>query len=528
MSLTSGNFFAIPVNKEDPVFQTIIDVKPDSRIVSAKRVSEIIAEPQQNDDLAALKNQLQGGIEELKKGGWQGAKTLLQKLIKQVISELTGDKKSKPATTELRVDPLDPINAFALPLPDKGIGYEPIRNLADKDKDLDYYEFRSKNSYGLLFKVADNVFKEVIFTYPSSEYADHYYPEQSVSSSVSDWRREDANLHKMRVYFLSTDKALAEKHAQAANLDEEKQGLFAVDKTSTRAGERTRFSIPDLTIDARTKEVSVNFLDAWYLPTQTKEGRQIQYNWDALRIIVRQGDKIIKRQICWSKSRKRAYIESVKTTFELMDAGRIGEMEPGNYTFEVYIYDEKYLSYPFEVMQVDSTDTLSEPGSYFVIKAWKDAYAQLSFDEKGHDLYCHYPMKTLLDTHASTEEFNIALRITTAGKAWPTWKWTPHDSIGNNKDIKVRNNPNWCGDDVRLAMLFGNQEDHNGRKPAPNGKYTIHIDVDGKEVDKIEFAFKDGEFVADKTLPDIGLANVDIPKEHLGFLFPLQSVRKGA
>ncbi|TBR43853.1 hypothetical protein CBF23_003755 [Marinomonas agarivorans] len=518
MPLSSGNFFAIPVNQEDPTFETVIEAKEGLRVVSASRALPATAQTETSDDFSALKDQLQSGIDELKQGGWQGIKTLLQKLATQLIGELTGEKKKQAAPVKEAVDPLDPKTAFALVLPDNQVKYELVRNLADKDKDLDYYEFRSSNSYGLLFQVADNVFKEIIFTYPNANYAEHYFPEQS--TGLPDWRREDYNLHKMRVYFLSKDKSLAEKYAKEADFEQEKQTLFAVDKTSTRAGQKSRFSMPELEIDARTSEVSMNFLYAWYLPTQTKAGRQIQYNWDALRVVIRQGDKIIKRRVCWSTSRKRAYIESTKTAFELMDSGYMGELAPGSYTLDVYIYDEHYFSYPFDVLKIDSEDLVSEPASYYAIKALGDDYAQLSFDSETHSLSCYYPLKKLLGSHASAKKFDIALRTTKEGKAWP--EWGAYEGYGESDDREIRNNPSWSERPIRLNLPFGNQESHEGRLPAPDGNYVIHIDVDGKEFDQIHFAFKDGEFVADKTLPDIGIANVDLPNEHLGFLFPLQ------
>lgn len=521
MSLSSGNFFAVPVSDTDPEFEVQIEAKQDLRVISGKRSAPKAAEEPKVDELTALKNELKEGIDGLKQGGLGGVKALFLKIVKQVMGELTGEKEKKAAPEKAVVDPLDPEQAFALTTNDK-VSYQLVYSLADKHKDLDYYEFRSDKSYGLLFPVADNVFKEIIFTYPSAEFADHHYPEQSVGHSVYDWRREDSKLHKMRVYFLSTDKALAEKYATEADLKKEEETLLAVDLTSTRAGESTRFSVPDLQIDARTGEVSLNFLHAWYLPTQTKAGRQIQYNWDALRMVIKQGDNVVKRKVCWSTNRGRNYIESVKTTFELMDAGYIGEIGAGQYTLEVSIYNDQVFSYPFEVVKVESTDTLSEPATYFVIKALSDDYAQVAFNQDTHQLDCYYPLKKLLKSHASAEGFTIALRMSKGGKAWPTWDWDTLEAAGGHDDVEVRNNPRWAESPMRLGLMFGNQADSKGRKPAPNGKYAIHIDVDGKEFDKIDFSFKDGEFVSDKSLPKIGLADVDFPKEHLGYLFPLQ------
>lgn len=521
MSPESGKYYAVPVCSQDPEFEIEFDVKPDLRVIGAQRLTEADAPQETADELEALKSQVKEGIAGIKKGGLKGALSFAKKLA---VESMKDDKqKAEEKKAAAYKDPMDPVNAFALDLKAR-VQYEPIHSLEDKHKDTELFQFRSDTGYGVLEKIDDGLFREIIFTYPSYEYAEKHYPEQNVGHSVPDWRREDDQLHRMRVYYLSSDKNKAEEKARSADLNREKDKHFSVNRASTRAGEKTRFSAPDLRIHPKSGELSLNFLYAWFLPRATQAGRQIQYNWDALRVRITQGDKLIKRIVCWSNSKEMDYIKSQRTSMELMGGGYIGELPEGKYVLQVSVYNDEIMSYPFEVIKTVSTDNRTEVETYYSLKTPVDDFAKFTYCNESFQLDVAYPLKGLISELGSSEKTEVSCIIMRDGKTWPDYEVSEFDGSNMSDEISIRNNPGWAEGRCRLQIPFGSSPVSRECKAVPDGVYTLHINVDGKETDQIDFEVKEGALTTDSvSFPaDLPLADFDFPDEHYAHLFPLK------
>ncbi|MEH6448165.1 MAG: hypothetical protein V7765_05805 [Oleispira sp.] len=520
MSIASGKYFAVPVSSTDPEFDIEFIVDPEYRIFSAQRMTEDDKPQAPVDEIEQIKAKAKEGMASFKKGGLKGAFGFAKKLAEETMKD---DKQKLEEAKEANFkDPMDPIHAFALDT-QSGVSYEPIHSLEDKHKDTNLFQFRSDSGYGVLEPLENGVLREISFSYPSHEYAEKKYENQHVGHSVHDWRREDDVLHHMRVYYLSQDKSKADAAAKAASMATIKNDHFSVDLTSTRAAEKTRFRAPDLRIDKKSGDVSLTALYAWFLPRKTQQGRQIQYNWDALRVRVTQGDTLVKRIVCWSSSKEMDYIKSQCTSMELMNGGYIGELEAGKYELRLSIYNDEMMVYPFEVIKTVSTDNRTAVETYYTLKTPADNFAKLKYTDESFQLDIEYPLCQLVTEMGSVEEFEVVCKIMRDGKTWPDYEVSEFDGSNMQTTITVRNQPNWASEPTRLQIPFGSQAEYRGRESVPNGTYTAHISIDGTEKDQIVFEIKDGTLVTDNvSFPtELALADFDFPEEHNGHLFPL-------
>ena len=520
MSVESGKYFAIPVQPTDPEFEIDISVTEGLSVISGQRTSLSISAEATNE-IDAIKNRVQEGISEIKKGGWKSALSFAKKAASDYM---TDDKEKTTETVKSeKKDPMDPINAFAF----RDIGrvkYELIHLLDDKHKNSNIYQFRSDSAYGVLIPQGNDVLQEISFTYPSHEYAEKHYPDQNVGHSVHNWRREDDELHRMRIHYLSKDKNKAEAAAKSADESKIKEIYFGVDRQSTRAGEETRFSAPDLKLNPKSGELSLNFLYAWFLPRKTQAGRQIQYNWDALRVRVTQGDKLIKRVVCWSNSKEIDYIKSLRTNMELMNGGYIGELEAGKYEFRVAIYNDEVMVYPFEVIKTVSTDNRTAVETYYTLKTPKDDFSQLDYCDESFQLEIKYPLRQLVPSHGSVEKFEFSCKIMRDGKSWPDYDVSDFNASNMQHVVDVRNNLEWMERIDTLQVPFGSQAEYQGREAVPNGVYTLHISIDGEERDQINFEIIDGKLSTQAVVypTELAMAEFGFPQEHGCHLFPLK------
>lgn len=549
MSIDSGIYHAIPVVLADLEFDIEFNVDSELSVIKAQRLIEDDSPQTPADEIEQLKTKAKEGMASLKKGGLKGAFGFAKKMSEEYLKD-DKQKLAEKKQAEFK-DPMDPINAFALDTQSR-VKYGLIHSLEDKTKNTTLYEFRSDRSYGTLESLGNGVFREISFVYPSHEYAEKHYESQHVGMHGYDWRREDGDLHHMRVYYLSQDKSKAEAAARAADIIKEKEDYFSVDLSSTRAGEKTRFSAPDLNIDHRSGELSLNFLYSWFLPRTTKNGRQIQYNWDAFRVRVTQGDKLIKRVVCWSNSIEKAYIKSQRTNMELSGAGYIGELEAGNYELRVSIYDEEMLVYPFEVNKTVSTDVQKEVETYYSLQTPMDKFVPVNYSEVDFSLDITYPLRKFVTEMGSADCFKMRCEILGGGENWTKhnntdeydalfddWKVDGRNDGDTRHTIFVRRDLDWMEKGIRINTRFGvvpsedswtedNRKERasmGGITPAPDGIYTAHISINGVERDQIEFEIKSGKLVADKAsyLEGIPVADFDFPEEHSGVLFPIKS-----
>lgn len=521
MSLVSGKYYSAPLNSHDPDYEIDIEVTQGLSVITGQRNSLSIKET--TGELDNIKEQVKAGIAEIKKGGWKSALSLATK----VTADYLKDDKEKAAekAKAAEKDPMDPVNAFAFP-DDVRVKYELIHSLEDKHKDTDIYQFRTETSYGVLIPQGNGVFQEISFTFPCYEYAEKHYPEQNVGHTVHNWRREDDVLHRMHIHYLSQDKSKAEAAARLADFDKEKSKYFSVDLNSTRAGEKTRFSAPDLKLDAKSGDLSLNFLYAWFLPRKTQVGRQIQYNWDAMRVRVTQGEKLIKRLVCWSNSKEIDYIKSQCTNMELMNGGYIGELAPGNYELRVSLYNDEVFVYPFEVIKTVSTDNRTAVETYYTLKTPLDNFAQLEYTEESFQLNIRYPLRQLVSSHGSVDKFEISCNIMRDGKSWPDYEVSEFDGDNMQNIVKVRNNLNWMERIDNLQVPFGSQPEYRGREAVPDGVYTIHISFDGNEAEQIDFEIENGRLSTQAVAfpSELAISDFDFPDEHGYHLFPLKSL----
>jgi hypothetical protein len=519
MSLTNGHYYGVSIETEECEYELDVEVNEDNNHIDGKRTLCSDQQPEAPDD--SIEGQIKDGIDKIKKGGWKTALSLAKKAATDYLQD---EKKSRSEKPDAHYkDPMNPEYAFELTSSDK-VTYSPIPLLADKEKNTDVYQYRCGNSYGVLLRKSDDVICDVSFTYPSHEYASKHYPEQHVGHSVPDWRREDDVLHKMRIHYLSKDKSKAEAAAKSADFDKEKEAYYSVDLSSTRSNEKTRFSFPDLNLDEITCSIGMSFIHGWYLPTKTKLGRQIQYNWDALRVSVTQSNNIISRKVCMISTRGRELINSMNNQFELMDGGYLAEVTEGHYELQVGIYKNEMLTYPFEVIRVDSTDTRSKDQTYYVLKTPEDDYAKIKYCQDSFQLDFRYPLSHLAREKGSVEQFKVSCKVMRDGKAWPDYEMSEFDASGMDDEIDVRNNPRWAKNSVLLQIPFGSTREYQGRKAVPDGIYTVHIDVDGAERDQVKFEVKDGNLTTQGiSYPqNLAIADFDLPEEHHGYyLFPL-------
>lgn len=524
MSVESGKYYAIPVQSTDAEFEIDFAVNPELTVITAQRLTEDDAPQTPADEIEQLKSKAKEGIASLKKGGLKGAFGFAKKLAEESMKDDKQKLEEKKAA-EFK-DPMDPVNAFAHDLKSR-VKYEPIHSLSDKNKNTELLQFRSDTGYGVLIPQGDGVLQEISFTYPSHEYAEKKYPEQNVGHSVPDWRREDDLLHKMRIHYLSKDKSKAEAAARAADFSKEQSEYFDVDLSSTRSGEKTRFSAPRLKLDPRTGELTLYSLNAWYLPTKTQAGRQVQYNWDALRITITQGDKLVRRAVCWSSSKGHEYIKSLNNQMELMNGGYLGEFKEGQYEFRVSVYNQELMVYPFEVKRIDSTDTRSDPATYYVLDTPRDHFVETEYNkEENYILYFKYPARTLAEKYGSEEKVKIECELLQNGKNWLPYELSESEADSMFDEFEIRNNVRWLLQEPRLGVPFGIPPARGARNreytPPAEGKYTIVICVNGNEESRFDIEITDeGETLRmdESTFPDLPVADFEFTEEHDGPLF---------
>ena len=511
-ALNSGKYYAVPVDSADPSYTIELDVCSDTFSASGQRATEQAAvEEKPGED---IQKAIKGAVDEVKKGGWKAALSLGKRALEKAMED------DKPAPKAPEPDLMDPAVAFSFDQ-DARVSYQAVKSLNDKEQPLNYYQFRSARGYGVLIPKGDGVFQEVSFIYPSHEYAEKHYPALHVGHSVPDWRREDDQLHRMRVYFLSEDQSKAQAAAKAANFDQLQTDYFAVDLGSTRAGEKTRFSTPELDLDPRSGDLSMNFLRTWFLPTSTKSGRQIQYNWDALRVSITQDKQTLARKVCWPTNRGREVVSSQHNHFELMSGGYFCALSPGQYELRVHIYDTEMMVYPFEVVEVTTDNLRSEFDRYLVLKTPADHFVRIKQCLDSFELDVYLPLTRHLDRFAAQEKIEVSCRIEQNGKAWPDYELDFFASSNMKQDREVLNKAKWWQQPLHLQIPFADRAEVQGRQAAADGEYQLIFESQGQVLEQLTMVMKDGVLQGYEGVQSLPLADFDFPKENSGVLLAL-------
>ncbi|WP_420588900.1 hypothetical protein [Bacterioplanoides sp.] len=523
MKVENGKYYAASVVESDVDFELEMEVKDDGAWLTGQRISFGKPSNGPEAEIDAVKAAVKDGISEFKKGGLKSAFGLVKKLFDEVIK--SEEERQKQKQQSKLKDLLDPEQAFAFD-DSAYVDYHPIYKLEDKHTNTDRFQFRTDTSYGVLEEVEPGLLREVSFTYPPYEYAQkHHRNEVLEGAGSSDWRREDSKLHQMRVHYLSRNKVVAEAAAKATNLEKVKQQWFSVDRSSTRSNELTRFSEPDFSIDANTGDVSIERVIAWFLPRLTQQGRQIQYNWDAFRVRVTQGDKLIKRLTSSSMGRSHEVIKSRRNDMEPYDGGYIDKLTPGKYELRVAIYEEEFFCYPFEVIKTESTDIESSHEHYYSLCTPKDDCANLVMDTDVWELFLHYPLIRLLEQFGSDEKVEITTLIKRDGEVWQGYEWNEFDKGAMEYEVHIRNRAAWTQERIRLTIPLGDDPSVSGRGLGAIGDFSLHIEANGKEIDCLEVnILKTGEIVGKNIDIDAiqELAEKKFPEEHGGLLVPFE------
>lgn len=512
--LVSGEYFAIPVNSADSEFKISLDVEPETFSATGKRLVKVASqEATQKED---LQHTIKNAVDEVKKGGWKSALSLGKRMLEKALED------EKPAPVVEAPDPLNPAVAFSFD-ETSNVHYNLVKWLKDKEKRLDYHEFRSERGYGVLIPQGDGLFLEVSFIYPSYEYAEKHYPEQNVGRGVPTWRREDDILHRMRMYYLSMDESQARHAAGQADFEQEKKKYFEVDLASTRDEQKTLFSTPDLDLDAKTGELSLRFLRAWFLPTQTKEGRQIQYDWDALRISIMSGSDVVSRRVCWSRNDGREAIASQENWFELMNTGYFGELKPGSYSLTVDIYGHTLMTYPFEIVEMTVSDINSKFDRYLAMKSPEDTQLKIKQCMDSFELDVYYPLARHLDLLAESDEFEIFCRLEKDGVAWPDYEMDYFASSNMKQSRTVINKADWWDEPLHLQIPFADRAEREGRQAAEDGVYTLYFELGDERrlLDSVQIEMKGGVLQGESSHPLMPLADFVFPNEHSGVVITL-------
>lgn len=512
--LTSGEYFAIPLSVDDSEFKLSLEVEPETLSAIGQRHVEVKGqEDAKNED---IQDTIKNAVNEVKKGGWKSALSLGKRALEKALED------DKPAPVVEAPDPMDPAVAFSFD-GTSNVHYHLVKWLKDKEKRLDYHEFLSDRGYGVLIPKGDGLFLEVSFIYPSYEYAEKNYSEQNVGRSVPSWRREDTALHRMRMFYLSMDESQARHAADQADFEQEKEKYFEIDLSSTRDGQKTLFSSPDLDFDAKTGGLSLRFLRAWFLPTQTKEGRQIQYDWDALRISIIRGDDVISRRVCWSRNDGREVIASQENWFELMNTGYFGELEAGNYSLMVDIYGHTLMNYPFEIVEKTVNDINSKFDRYMAMKSPEDNLLKIKQCMDSFELDVYFPLVRHLDLLAESDEFEIFCRLEKDGKEWPSYDMDYFASSNMKQSRTVINEADWWDKPLHLQIPFSDRAERQGRQAAEDGVYTLYFELGDERrlLDSVQIEMKDGVLQGENSHPTIPLADFVFPNEHSGVVISL-------
>lgn len=523
MKVENGKYYAASVVKSDVDFELEMEVKDDGDWLTGQRISFENPTKGPEAEIDAVKAAVKDGISEFKKGGLKSVFGIAKKLFDEA-SKSEEEKQKQKQQSKLK-NLLDPEQAFAFD-DTAHVEYHPIYKLEDKHTNTDRFQFRTKTSYGVLEEVEPGLLREVSFTYPPYEYAQkHHGNEILEGAGSSDWRREDPKLHQMRVHYLSRNKAAAEAAAKATDLEKVQQQWFSVDRSSTRSNELTRFSEPVFSIDANTGDISIERVIAWFLPRLTRQERQIQYNWDAFRVRVTRGDKLIKRFISSSMGRSHEVIKSRRNDMEPYGGGYIDKLTPGKYELRVAIYEEEFFCYPFEVIKTESTDIKSSHAHYYSLRTPKDDCANLVMDTDVWELFLHYPLIRLLEQFGSDEKVEITALIKRNGEVWQGYGWSEFDKGAMEYEVNIRNRAAWAQERIKLTIPLGDDPAVSGRSLGAVGDFSLHIEANGKEVDCLEInILKTGEIVAQKIDIDINqvLAETKFPEEHGGLLIPFK------
>lgn len=517
MVLESGKYYAASV-EADEAFQLDIEAGSSSDGFVAQRIS--LNQAEQLSDVDAAKKAVNDGIAEVKKGGLKAAFGIAKKFLTEMNMD-EREKRAKKEKEEYR-DPMKAENAFALDDVSK-VRYEPVYSLENKNDDLDYFQFRTDSSYGVLQSMGDGLYREVSFYFPSFQYAENVTPLEIIQgSSNENWRREDDRLHKMRVHYLSKNENQAKSAAVSDSLSDVRREWFDIDFSSSRDQEKLRFSEPRFNLNTKNGEVSLYDISAWFLPRMTNSGRQIQYNWDALRVSVTQGDKLVRRFVSWSAEKGHEVIRSQRTSMALSDGGYIGELAEGSYQLRVSIYDNEVFCYPFEMIKTRSEDKHNSVGHCFNIRTPKDNYANVIMDTESWDLNVFYPAVRLLEKCSGMEKFDLNIRALQDGKEWQGYEWNEYEKGGLTYDQVVRDKSSWADQRLKLSIPSGSHPTYHERKQAAKGEFVLQFSIDGEVVDSLSLNINDSGNVDPQPVDiDQPLADIDFSDEHGGLLIPL-------
>jgi len=382
-------------------------------------------------------------------------------------------------------DPLSYDVAYAMPKKAE-VTYSTDNDITDHHKPMSYYKCDCRHQYGTIIPIGEGLYKEVVFTIPNEQYSEAKMQDINLTG-VPFWKREDNSIHKARVYIISADRDKAETYAAMTSFAKELEKFYEIDYSTSRDQLAPVLGMSDLYIDAKSGVLELSHIDAYYLPIRTKEGRNIQYGWDALRVYLYKDGQLVKRAIA-----NKTNLQSVNNTFGIMD--NFGTVEPGEYQLVYCIYEDEIKRESFTVKYQKSQDPLSHPEFIYALETTRDQYVDLQGPNDAWLVSGHFPIRMLFDSHFSDEKVKIAYKMSKNGE---NFAFHPDgEYLFTPEEHEIRNTPDWPNNTVNLhLMLHSDSCTYEDVEQDVDGNYTLHIYVNDKVYADIHFSVRDLKLV---------------------------------
>ncbi|BDD11786.1 hypothetical protein FUAX_42180 (plasmid) [Fulvitalea axinellae] len=229
-----------------------------------------------------------------------------------------------------------------------------------------------------------------------------------------------------KVFIIGKDRKSAEEKAKALDFEKTVNECFIPDpktgRTTPPIVEFNSYINRNLKINAEKGDLDFLQTAVFFLPSKTTEGRNIQYNWDALSIDLIQNGETIESFNIAKGHRGRRWLERVKNTFEGHKS--FSRLKPGKYQLAYKIYGQHtFFVVDFEVYTVKNPDETHELSEIYNLKAPENEYLRVEIehnkDERNAKAVFTLSYNRLLDLiEKGKEEVLLQARLYKNGKLY--------------------------------------------------------------------------------------------------------------
>lgn len=226
--------------------------------------------------------------------------------------------------------------------------------------------------YGFTYPIDGGFYKEVVFL------------------KKGQYKNEKPN-YVESVFIIGKDRDATKTKAESLSYDEEIKKYYTPDYSTGRTkNPAVVFGdyATELELDIENGELTLPYgTVVYYMPNKTIEGRNINYNWNALQITLSKDGQVIKTKAATRGHRNGKWLEKVRNQFDLSYRS-FGKLKPGKYQLSYHIYDNApFFTSNFEVYTMDNPDMNAEASTLYLLKGDYDNFVVIDTDIKEEKEY---------------------------------------------------------------------------------------------------------------------------------------------